>query len=1064
MDRQGHAMLAWRRVGGVVQGWRREADGVQGWRSEGEGVHGWRRVGFWCACGAALAAMAGVAAASTSAFESAPADPQAVTVKGKGDGKADDTDAIQHAIDQAAEHGAGGLVFLPSGRYRISRTILVWPAVRLFGIGATRPVLVLGNNTPGFQRGLGTMVVFTGARRGDNARGDVGRIDLARVPFPPPTVVPFDPKIWDANPSTFYSAMSNIDVEIGAGNPAATAIRFRIAQHAFLSNMDFKLGSAFAGIYQAGNVVHNLHFQGGRYGIVTEKPSPAWQFTVIDSTFEGQRSAAIREHEAQLTLVNVVMRNVPVGIDIDPGYGDWFWGKDVRFEHVRQAGILISNENNVYTQIGFDGALASDTPVFAKFRDSGRTVDGKGRAYRVSAFSYGLTVPALGQLGHFDTSVEMAALGALPPRRAPAIRPLPPVSEWANAHDLGVVGDGQTDDTAALQRAIQGHRTVYLPLGIYKVTDTIQLRPDSVLIALHPSLTQIAIADGTAAFQGVGAPKAMVQSAQGGAAIVSGVGLATGGVNPRATALLWSAGENSLVDDVKFEGGHGSVPVNGTRVNPYNANHSADADPARRWDGQYPSLWITHGGGGTFNGIWSPDTYASAGLYVSDTNTPGHMYEMSIEHHVRNEIVFNRVANWEMLAPQTEEEYGESRNSVSIEMRDSHDILIANYHGYRVTRTLGPAPGAVRLYGVHDIHFRNVHVNAESGFATCDGDDCATFLRVNKYPYENAIQDVPHGLNVREREFARLDVSGAAAPAAPSSFPKGAAVKKLADGFEALGGGVLDSHGTLYFVDRIFQRIYAWSHDQGLKVVSSHPLDPVNLAVDRSDNLLVLSNASFKASVYSLNPNGPDGAITRIQPEPAGTHPDAAIAMPAVWWVNGEFKDQYDPVHDHFTTLAELFARDVAEPTAQEYASPDGSVVLPAYRVFHQGPPDNRGWRFSHSLDTYGFTIAKPGAHLYVSNASEAKTYSYTLGPKGVLTDLKVFAGRGGESVATDSAGHVYLANGQIFVYGADGAELGTIDVPDRPLQLLVGGADRRTLLILTHHALYSVSLAQVGN
>jgi hypothetical protein len=1023
-----------------------------------------RRLGSWLVCVAALMLAAGPALAASSAFKSAPPDPRAVTVKGKGDGRADDTDAIQGAVDQAAESGGGGLVFLPSGRYRISRTILVWPAVRIFGVGPTRPVLVLGNNTPGFQHGIGTMVVFTGAKRGDNARGDVGRIELPRVPFPPPTVVPFDPKIWDANPSTFYSAMSNIDVEIGSGNPAATAIRFRIAQHAYLSNMDFKLGSGFAGIYQAGNVVHNLHFQGGRYGIVTEKPSPAWQLTIIDSTFDGQKSAAIREHEAQLTLVNVAMRDVPVGIEIDRGYGDWLWGKDVRFEHVRQAAVVISNENNVYTQIGFENALASDTPVFARFRDSGRTVEGKGRIYRVSAFGYGLTVPALGQLGHFATSADLVAINTLPPQKAPAIRPLPPVSEWANAHDLGVVGDGQADDTASLQRAIDTHRTVYLPLGVYKVSDTIQLRPDSVLVALHPSLTQIAVADGTAAFQGVGEPKAMVRSAQGGDAIVSGVGLATGGVNPRATALLWSAGENSLVDDVKFEGGHGTELANGTRFNPYNANHSADADPARRWDGQYPSLWITHGGGGTFNGIWSPDTYASAGLYISDTNTPGHVYEISVEHHVRNEIVFNHVANWELLAPQTEEEYGESRNSVSLELRDSHDILIANYHGYRVTRTLGPAPAAARLYGVHDVHFRNVHVNAESGFATCDGDDCATFLRVNKYPYENAIEDVPHGLTVREREFARLDISGTPTPVVPTTFPQGAAVKKLAGGFEALGGGVLDSHGTLFFVDRIFQRIYSWSQDQGLKVVSSHPLDPVNLAVDRSDNLLVLSSAGLEGSVYSLKPGGPDGAITRIEPQPAGTHPDAAIAMPAVWWVNGEFKDQYDPARDQFATLAELFASDVAEGPGREYASPDGSLVLPAYRVFHQGPPDNRGWRFSHSLDTYGFTIAKPGTRLYVSNASEARTYAYTLGPRGALKDLKVFAERGGESVATDASGRVYLANGQIFVYGANGDELGIIDVPDRPLQLLVGGVNHQALLILTHHALYSVNLAPAGN
>jgi hypothetical protein len=319
-------------------------------------------------------------------------------------------------------------------------------------------------------------------------------------------------------------------------------------------------------------------------------------------------------------------------------------------------------------------------------------------------------------------------------------------------------------------------------------------------------------------------------------------------------------------------------------------------------------------------------------------------------------------------------------------------------------------------------------------------------------------------LTVREHEFARLDVSATAAPVAPSTFPKGASVKKLVGGFGAIGGGVLDSHGTLYFVDRIFQCIYGWSQDEGLKLVSGHPLDPDNLAIDRSDNLLVLSTAGFQASVYSLKPNGPDGAITKIEAEPAGTHPEAAIAMPAVWWVNGEFRDQYDPATDHFATLAELFARDAADAPAREYASPDGSLVLPAYRVFHQGPPDNRGWRFSHSLDTYGFTIAKPGTRLYVSNASEARTYTYTLGPKGVLQNLKVFAERGGESVVTDSSGRVFLANGQIFVYGANGDPLGVIDVPDRPLQLLVGGVNRQTLLILTHHALYSVDLGHVGN
>ncbi len=42
-----------------------------------------------------------------------------------------------------------------------------------------------------------------------------------------------------------------------------------------------------------------------------------------------------------------------------------------------------------------------------------------------------------------------------------------------------------------------------------------------------------------------------------------------------------------------------------------------------------------------------------------------------------------------------------------------------------------------------------------------------------------------------------------------------------------------------------------------------------------------------------------------------------------------------------------------------------------------------------------------------------------------------------------DAAGRVYVANGQIFVYSPNGEELGRIDVPERPLQILLGGANR---------------------
>ena len=42
-----------------------------------------------------------------------------------------------------------------------------------------------------------------------------------------------------------------------------------------------------------------------------------------------------------------------------------------------------------------------------------------------------------------------------------------------------------------------------------------------------------------------------------------------------------------------------------------------------------------------------------------------------------------------------------------------------------------------------------------------------------------------------------------------------------------------------------------------------------------------------------------------------------------------------------------MFQEDVTTPKAKEYVSPDGSIFLPAFRVFQQGAADSSGWHFS---------------------------------------------------------------------------------------------------------------------
>lgn len=152
-----------------------------------------------------------------------------------------------------------------------------------------------------------------------------------------------------------------------------------------------------------------------------------------------------------------------------------------------------------------------------------------------------------------------------------------------------------------------------------------------------------------------------------------------------------------------------------------------------------------------------------------------------------------------------------------------------------------------------------------------------------------------------------------------------------------------------------------------------------------------------------------------------------------------------------------MFAGDVKAPRLKEYVTPDGSIFLPAARMLDRGPTDYTGWHFSDNLDTCGFLNCAIGSRVYIASSSEDRTYGAKVNPDGTLTNLHPFAERGGESVAVDVHGNVYVPNRQVFVYDSTGMQIAEIDVPERSLQLVFGGEDGRTLFILAHHALCGV-------
>jgi hypothetical protein len=601
-----------------------------------------------------------------------------------------------------------------------------------------------------------------------------------------------------------------------------------------------------------------------------------------------------------------------------------------------------------------------------------------------------------------------------------------------------------------------------VPSGRYVVSDTIKLLPDTVIIGLHPDQTQFDILDRTPAFQGLNTPRPLIEAPQGGSNIVTGIGIYTGGINSRAVGIVWMAGKNSLMDDVRFLGGHGTQGPDGKRINPYNSTHTADPDIHRRWDAQYPSLWITNGGGGVFANIWTPDTFAQAGLYISNTTTPGRVYELSSEHHVRNEIKLDRVANWELDALQTEEESGESPFALSLSIARSKNIIVANYHGYRVVRSYQPFPDAIRISDSSDIRFRNVHVDSNSAIAQCDASGaCRQYVRSSKVSYENAIFDQTHHVEVRDREFAWLNIAGtpseAQGRAASQLLEPGSRIEKLADGFFNVSGAAVDASGQLYFVDAHWQRIYKWSPAaKEALIVRDNSLDPVNLVFDKSGDLIVVSSGGEGEIVYAFRPGSPEDQISLLQREQAVERAELNAVLPVNYWVNGDFSDTLSRQSYEYISLEQMFFRDMSTRRPYQYVSPDHTTFIPANEVIVQGEP-YIGSKWAPILQAFGLVKAVPGHPFYVSNESEEKTYSANVNADGTLSGLRLFANRGGESLAQDRKGNVYLAAGQVYVFNQSGALIETIKTPERPLELIFGGTDHRTLFIFSHSALYAI-------
>jgi hypothetical protein len=955
-----------------------------------------------------------------------PDDPLAVYFeKGQfgahADGVGDDSGALQQAINRVEETTHQGVVFIPDGHYRLGTTVYVWEGIRLIGYGEHRPVFVLGRDTPGFQQGTGHYMIAFADRR-------------------PPAGSP----IVDASEFTFYSGMSNIDFDLQEGNPAAVAIRFHVAQHGFLTHMGFRLRSASAALEDIGNQASDIDIVGGKYGIITRKASPAWQFLLMDSRFEGQSVAGIHTQEAGFTLIRDHFADVPVAIEIAAGQVEQLYGRDLAMENIRGAALVLGNTRNVRSEVTLDNVACADVPHFVQ---GPNPVSAPSKFFIEDHFSVGLEIGEDGRDRGIVTHHHERAQSKPGSAVLSDIPALPSMSTWVNVRTLGAKGDGATDDTAALQAAIDQHPVLFFPSGMYRLTGSLTLRSNTALIGFNPVTTQLTLLDGTAAFQGDAAPVPLLIAPHGGTNLVTGIGVSTGVANPRAAGVLWMAGRTSMLEDMTFIPGHTAY------IAALSPAHPAPPPPDRAklaayFDTQQPDLWIKDGGGGIFRGLWTHGSYSHAGLRVENTSTPSRIYQLSCEHHINVETQFHNVQNWKIYALQTEEENPAGADAIASEIQNSHHLTFANTYMYRVSRNVLPKPYAVTVENSTDINFENVKVFSQTRLAF----DNSIFVAPASRRPAATKGSLAEGITVRAHDFTHLAVQQqmkAPVPLPlPAVFPKDAKLVRLAAGFSNASGTTSDDAGNIYFTDAARHQIYRWNEAaKKAELIAEIPGSPMVLGFARPSMLLAVA---YEEAVYSLNLN--EARPPQLIAEVAAPTPQSVLLLPV-------------GLHNELSVLNDMLAH-----VGYVYRPGSNTAILRTVPNEHRGyfyaPGTNTaimgGGTWRPILQSSQLAPFAPGGQHFVVSEDDARTYSAKLESNGALT-TSVFAERGGTSVVTDNTGNVYIAGGQIYIYDHAGKQIGTLEVPERPGSLAFGGPDYRTLFIAARTSLYAIRIAAPG-
>jgi hypothetical protein len=377
----------------------------------------------------------------------------------------DDTAAIQAALN-AAPNGRR-IVYLPNGTYHVSNS-LNWPTDPNNGGNDLKRTVLQGQSRDGVILRLADSAAGFGS-----ASTPKPLVNVARVP--------------GSIAAQFRNGVRNLTVHTGSGNPGATGIYFVAHNQGQVDRVKVVSGDGrghtgldLSAALNGPLLVRDLEVHGFATGVRTA--DIANSITLEKIRLYHQTSAGFFNNGQVVSIHDLatVGGAQPV-VNGDPASGG-NGGLETGSVLTLLKGRFFGGFNGVRAAINGKGfSTLKDVRSFGRYR-----------AYERSTQA-GL-IPSLNNSNYFDSDRQnltdyvepglsatthggTARLGVITPEPSPTVA-WAALSDWANVRSHGAVGNGTTDDTAAIQAAIDsGKSHVYFPAGYnYRVDGTLTVR------------------------------------------------------------------------------------------------------------------------------------------------------------------------------------------------------------------------------------------------------------------------------------------------------------------------------------------------------------------------------------------------------------------------------------------------------------------------------------------------------------------------------------------------------------------------------------------------------------